>query len=114
MPAGGASLCYDRKLTQQFGGYLQGQYWFTNQWYHDRHLELYPGLRHRPGHHRRCWPAMPAANPAGYKYASNNDQVKLWSEYNLTLWYRPIEALKFGLTYAYETTYYLQKLNNPQ
>ena len=35
-------------------------------------------------------------------YASNNDQLKLWSEYNLTLWYRPIEALKFGLTYAYE------------
>ena len=29
----GAALFYDRKLTQQFGGYLQGQYWFTNQWY---------------------------------------------------------------------------------
>ena len=29
------------------------------------------------------------------------------------MWYRPIEALKFGLTYAYENTDFLQKLNNP-
>ena len=46
-------------------------------------------------------------------YASNNDQVKLWSEYALTLWYRPIEALKFGLQYSYERTDFLQNLNNP-
>ena len=24
---------YTRKLMQQFGGYVQGQYWFTNQWF---------------------------------------------------------------------------------
>ena len=28
------------------------------------------------------------------------------AESNLTLWYRPIAALKFGLTYAYERTYF--------
>ena len=27
---------------------------------------------------------------------------------DVTLWYRPIEALKFGLNYAYESTYFLQ------
>jgi len=31
----------------------------------------------------------------------------------LTLWYRPIEAIKFGLQYSYGRTDYLQKLNNP-
>ena len=46
-------------------------------------------------------------------YASIQDQVKLWSEYSLTLWYRPIEAMKFGLTYAYERCDFLQKVNNP-
>ena len=46
-------------------------------------------------------------------YASQNDQVKLWNEFDLTLWYRPIEALKFGLQYSYERTDFLQKLNNP-
>ena len=60
----------------------------------------------------RCRPSS-ANNPTGYVYASNNDQVKLWQEYDLTLWYRPIEALKFGLQYAYERSDFLQKLNNP-
>ena len=46
-------------------------------------------------------------------YASNNDQVKLWQQINLTLWYRPIEALKFGLQYSYDRTDFLQNLNNP-
>ena len=31
----------------------------------------------------------------------------------MTLWYRPIEALKFGLQYAYERTNFLQAVNNP-
>ncbi len=44
---------------------------------------------------------------------NGNDQLKLWQEYNLTLWYRPVEALKFGLTYAYERSDFLQKINNP-
>ena len=39
--------------------------------------------------------------------------MKLWQEFDLTLWYRPIEALKFGLQYSYERTNFLQKLNNP-
>ena len=29
-------------------------------------------------------------------------------EVDLTLWYRPVEALKFGLNYAYERTDFLQ------
>ena len=32
---------------------------------------------------------------------------------DLTLWYRPIQALKFGLQYSYGRTDYFQKLNNP-
>ena len=27
------SFIYDRRLTQLYGGYVQGQYWFTNQWF---------------------------------------------------------------------------------
>ena len=26
----------------------------------------------------------------------------MWQEFDLTLWYRPIEAIKFGLQYSYE------------
>jgi len=98
-------------LTNQYGGYLQGQYYFTNQWY----LTAIWAFNRNYGfdQSQSALLAGQAGNPVGYKYASNNDQTKLWSEYNLTIWYRPIEAIKFGLTYAYERTDYLQKLNNP-
>ncbi len=101
---------YNRRLTNQFGGYLQGQYWFTNQWYM---TAIWAFNRNYGFSQSRDFTAVSTGNPFGYVYAANADQVKLWSEYNLTLWYRPIEALKFGLTYAYERTDYLQKLNNP-
>jgi len=103
---------YDRKLTNQFGGYLQGQYWFTNQWYMTAIWSFTRNYGFDQGSSALL--AGQVGNPAGYKYASNNDQLKLWSEYNLTLWYRPIEAIKFGLTYAYERSDYLQKIDNPQ
>ena len=107
---GRRNFFYDRRLTNQFGGYLQGQYWFTNQWY----MTAIWSFTRKYGISQHTDPsAITTNNPAGYNYASNNDQLKLWSEYNLTLWYRPIEAIKFGLTYAYERTDYLQKLNNP-
>ena len=42
------NFVYDRKLMQQFGGYFQGQYWFTNQWFMNARLGHEQGLRHRP------------------------------------------------------------------
>ena len=95
----------------QYGGYLQAQYWFTNEWFL-KPLGLHPGLRHQQEHLRLPWQG-PARPPNGYIYASNNDQTKFWSEYDLTLWYRPVDALKFGLQYGFERTYLLQNLNTP-
>jgi len=103
---------YDRKLMQQWGGTIQAQYWFTNQWYLSG---VFGGYRNYGiDQSQSALLAGRAGNPAGYQYASNNDQAKLWTEANVILWYRPIEALKFGLSYSYERTDYLQKLNNPQ
>ena len=99
---------YDRKLTNQFGGYLQGQYWFTNQWY----MTAIWAFTRNYGFSQEKDPQAIGVNE-NYKYATANDQTKLWSEYNLTLYYRPIEAVKFGLTYAYERTDFLQKATNP-
>ncbi len=107
---GTGNLYYARRLTNQFGGYVQGQYYFTNQWF----LNLVWGMSRNFGFSQsRDFTAASATNPAGYVYASNNDQVKLWQEFEAVLWYRPIAALKFGLQYAYTRTDYLQKLNNP-
>jgi len=103
---------YDRKLTNQFGGYVQGQYWFTNQWYLNAIWAMQRSYGVETGA-SGLLAGKQAGNPFGYKYASNNDQTKLWQEFDLTLWYRPIEAIKFGLQYSYGRTDYLQKLNNP-
>ncbi|MCX5889302.1 MAG: hypothetical protein NTY36_07600 [Deltaproteobacteria bacterium] len=103
---------YDRKLTQQFGGFLQGQYYFTNQWF----LTAIWAFNRNYGFDQGNSTALAgqtATNPYGYRFATTQDMSKLWAEYNLTLYYRPIEAIKFGLTYAYETTSYLQRVNNP-
>ena len=103
---------YDRKLMNQYGGTFQGQYWFNNQWY----LNAVWGFIRDYGINQGVSSTLAragTANSMGYMYASNSDQAKLWSEYNLTLWYRPVEALKFGLTYSFENTYFLQKQNNP-
>ncbi len=103
---------FDRQLMNQWGGYVQAQYWFNNQWF----LNAVWGFTRDFGINRSqsaLLTGQQAGNPAGYMYASNNDQQKLWSEYDLTLWYRPIEAFKFGLQYAYERSDFLQKTNNP-
>jgi hypothetical protein len=114
----GRNLFYDRRLTNQYGGYLQGQYWFNNQWF----VNLTWGMIRDYGISQSRDPqAITPGNPAGYVYATSgstatsngNDRVKLWQEYAMTLWYRPVEALKFGLQYSYERTDFLQKLNNP-
>ena len=103
---------YNRKLMKQYGGYLPGAVLVHQPVVPECRLGLHPGLRHRLG--RLVYPGPAGtANSVGYMYASNSDQAKLWSEYNLTLWYRPVEALKFGLTYSFENTYFLQKQNNP-
>ncbi len=109
----GNAFFYTRQLTNQFGGYLQGQYYFTNQWF----LNAVWGMQRTYGVETGTSGLLAGKqtnNPAGFVYASLNDQVKLWQEFDLTLWYRPIEALKFGLQYTYGRTDYLQKLNNPQ
>ena len=82
---------FERKLANQFGGYLQGQYWFTNQWF----MNAAWGFNKNYGFNQRL-------------YAAVNDQTKSWEEVDITLWYRPVEALKFGLNYAYERTDFLQ------
>jgi len=103
---------YNRKLMNQFGGYLQGQYWFTNQWFMNAAFGMIRNYGIDQG--TSALLAGQALNPAGYKYASNNDQQKLNNEFDLTLWYRPIEAIKFGLQYSYSRSIYLQKIDNPQ
>ncbi|MEW6387609.1 MAG: hypothetical protein AB1491_08875 [Thermodesulfobacteriota bacterium] len=98
---------YKRKLNQVYGGYVQAQYYFTNTWY----INAAWGMNKQFGMtQKRSNQVASALNPAGYVYASPADQYKFWQIFNLTLWYRPITAMKFGLNYSYARTDWYQKM----
>jgi len=89
----------DRQLLQRYGGFIQLQYYFTNQWY----ANAVWGINRAMGVDRDRW--MDAYTNA----AANNDPVKTNQHFYLALWYRPIQALKFGLEYTYVRTDYFQQ-----
>jgi hypothetical protein len=41
------------------------------------------------------------------------DQMKMVEQIDATLWYRPIQALKFGVQYSWARTDWLQITTNP-
>jgi hypothetical protein len=85
-----------RQEAQQFGGLVQLQYYITNQWY----VNFIAGMQHVYGVDRDRWMGTAAgSDPARY-----NEQCFA------TLWYRPIQALKFGVEYGYARTGYFQRV----
>ncbi|WP_449245181.1 hypothetical protein [Desulfobacca acetoxidans] len=84
----------DRQLAQQFGGFVQLQYYFTNQWY----TTVLWGMNKIFNIDRDRWIGT----------SRQADPPKLNQHYYLTLWYQPIKALKFGAEYTYARTDYYQ------
>jgi len=92
---------YDVKLMQRFGGQIQGQYYFTNQWFLTG-----------------AWGVSKAFGVGAFQTNANAPQNRqnivaadsgnYHHEFDLCLWYRPIQAFKFGLQYAYNRTNWLQ------
>jgi hypothetical protein len=84
----------DRQLLKRFGGFIQLQYYFTNQWY----VNGVWAINRAFDVNRASWLGEPTADP----WRSNQ-------HYYASLWYRPIQAVKFGLEYTYVRTDYFQK-----
>lgn len=98
---------YERVLHKAYGGYIQAQYYFNNQWF----LTYAYGFQKLfDVNNATCVgaPGPPGAFPRGYFYATMQDQVLFWQEHAVALYYRPITALKFGLQYSYMKTDWLQ------
>jgi len=85
-----------RQLMNRFGGFVQLQYYFTNQWY----MNAAWGMNRAFNVDRNGWMSDSVAN----------DPWKMNQHFYLTLWYRPIQALKFGLEYTYVRTDYFQQI----
>jgi hypothetical protein len=86
----------DRELLKRFGGFVQLQYYFTNQWYANAVWLINKAY----DVNRTTWVGETTADP----WFSNQ-------QFYASLWYRPIQAVKFGLEYTYVRTNYFQKLN---
>lgn len=97
---------FDVNLMNRFGGQIQGQYYFTNQWY----LTGAWGMSKAFG--------VGAFETGGNALTGNRanafaaDAANSHNEFDLALWYRPIQAFKFGLQYAYNRTIYFQNLRS--
>jgi hypothetical protein len=107
----GGIFSYNYELEKRFGGFVQGQYYFNNQWF----LTAAYGMSKVFGINQGDTSAFAsrgnatqAINQPGYVYAFAADATKMQQQAEAVLWYRPIQAIKFGLEYAYGQTAWFQ------
>jgi hypothetical protein len=81
-------------LMNRFGGWVEAQYYFTNQWY----LNAAYGITRNFGFTRTTTVGL----------LGTADNFRSQQQVDATLWYRPIQALKFGLQYTYAHADYFQ------
>ncbi len=101
---------YEPTLLKKYGGFVEGQYYFSNQWFFNA---LY-AVSKAYGVSRSLSPfgVNPGLNaPAGFgsEWAlMSGNEAQTIQQANFTLWYRPIQAIKFGLQYSYAAARYFQ------
>jgi hypothetical protein len=99
---------YEAYLLKKFGGMVQAQYYFNNQWF----VNAVYGVSKAFNVSRARSPFWQGNNGVNnMEWASNGDIPQTIQQINLTLWYRPIQAIKFGLQYSYAAATYFQYLN---
>jgi hypothetical protein len=91
------TLVLDRKLAKTWGGYVYGNYYFSNQWW----VAAAAGLGSNFGI---------IANDA--RNLSTANDVHNWWETDIALFYRPITAFKFGVGYAYTRANYYNQVDS--
>ncbi len=101
-------VVYRRNVTKKYGGYIQGQYYFNNQWW----VSYAYGFAKPYGVSQARNQGIPLVDPLnvdGYDYSAVNfDQTRMWQEHCATLFFSPSKAFKFGLGYSYVQTDYFQ------
>ena len=81
---------------KRWGVLVEGQYWFTNQWFINAAYGMSPGDGYRSIEHNIRIEAVRTILTPDLTY-----QMRTIQQVDATLWYRPIAALKFGLQYSY-------------
>jgi hypothetical protein len=98
---------YERVLTPAFRGFVQAQYYFTNEWFlnvawgYMRNFGLNFQRETPGGAFSNAFAAVPVNGGA-------NDFTKYSNQIGATLWFRPVQAIKFGLSYVWTQDRYFQ------
>ena len=101
----GSCLNYDAELLKKFGGMVEGQYYFSNQWF----LNAAYGVSKAYGVSRSRFFAVNGISACQwYGMGPSGDNAQTIQQAAVTLWYRPIQAIKFGLQYEYAAAHYFQ------
>jgi hypothetical protein len=97
---------YHGELLNKFGGFVEGQYYFNNQWF----VNLLYAFSKAYNVSRD----LKAGGIGGMEYAfTSMNEASTIQQINATLWYRPIQAIKFGLQYSYVSANYFQITTTP-
>jgi len=97
------AIAAHRKLQKRFTGFVQGQYYFTNQWF----LNLAWGMS-RAFNVPSDAATFTTQGPVNLQTGANDPTRYMWQALG-TVWYRPITSLKFGLQYSYSKTKFFQE-----
>jgi hypothetical protein len=106
-----SSVDSDVKLMKKFGGFVEGQYYFNNQWF----LNALYAVSKAYGVNRSVFYNAGGIYPGGgFNDLSlvSGAEPQTIQQFSATLWYRPIQAIKFGLQYSYLAANYYQSVTN--
>jgi hypothetical protein len=95
---------YDAELLKKFGGQVQGQYYFSNQWFLNAAYGVSKAFDVNRSRFLRGSGVFGVNNMEWYF----GDNAQTIQQVAVTLWYRPIQAIKFGLQYEYAMARYFQ------
>ena len=94
---------YSASLLKKYGGFVEGQYYFNNQWFLNGVYAV--SKAYGVSRARSNWIAG-TQGINGMEWAFQGDIPQTIQQAVMTLWYRPIQAIKFGLQYAYASAHY--------
>ncbi|MBM4302346.1 MAG: hypothetical protein FJ121_12625 [Deltaproteobacteria bacterium] len=95
---------YDAYLLKKFGGFVEGQYYFNNQWF----VNALYAVSKAYGVSRARYNWIAGINGLNSMEWGMGDNAHTIQQASVTLWYRPIQAFKFGLQYSYAAAHYYQ------
>ncbi|MGD0827338.1 MAG: hypothetical protein ABSA09_04550 [Desulfobaccales bacterium] len=100
-------LSFDEELSKRYGGYVEGQYYIDNQWFVNASV-AFTKVYDIKNFNDYLY-TSPTSSSTGPSTTSGNlaAQIREQKQAELTLWYRPVAALKFGLEYAFVQSEYL-------